>query len=843
MTIDSLLARFSIQTKVVVFIIPLIAAMAGLAAINLYTGNLLGQRLLGTNASIETLSGFKEAYAGMTNFLHDQNEEKRAAVMESLDSQLQRMEKVLQLAETELESEALIKSRTLAEALRGDVDKLWSLNAEVNTIRVGFDDTLAELGNVRNRLEAKIETVGEELAAAEDETKSMLRAADELGAGAEGIVRISSLISDATTPEEAFKIAKGLRRQIQRLGRSLPKVIPEENASLITRISDSTGGLVATVKAGVVDETGMAELQAYAKALRPTSRMLRGLASKAASEATNKFGEFDEQILQGRQIITDSRDFLAHLAALELAVVHFAAMPEQTYGEAVAAKLSAVDQSIQLIAFSNGGEAVLEAIGEVWSAKSVYIPALMADLIQKKQAETALFAEASERINQAWSGVLDFTNSQQRGAEAVKDRASGITLSAALVGGAFGLIAAFMLISALKGPIRRLVRAMGNVASGDLDVDVTDNARADEIGEMARALDVFKMNAIDKIRIETEGEQARDMATQARELSDTEKAEADAQVRFAVEQLGAALRDLSQGNLVSTIDTPFTGELDSLRLDFNESIEQMRDAMSHIRDNASSIGSNSSQMRSAADDLARRTEQQAASLEQTAAAVDEISATVRTASGRASDTDKLAGETANDARASGEVVARAVDAMSRIEDASGKIDKIIGVIDEIAFQTNLLALNAGVEAARAGEAGKGFAVVAQEVRELAGRSANAAKEIKELIAASGVEVRSGVSLVGETGEAITRIIARIEEISEHVGAMATASREQATGLAEVNTAVNQMDQMTQQNAAMVEETNASSHTLAQEAAALTALVAKFRLDIEDAHRTEHSQAA
>ncbi|MGJ8572152.1 MAG: methyl-accepting chemotaxis protein [Hoeflea sp.] len=843
MTIDRLLARFSIQTKVVVFIIPLIAAMAGLAAINLYTGNLLGQRLLGTNASIETLSGFKEAYAGMTNFLHDQNEEKRSAVMESLDSQLQRMEKVLLLAETSEESEALIKSRALADALRDDVDNLWTLHGDVKAINAGFDEALVEIGNIRGRLGTQIETVGEELAAAEDETKTLLRAADELGAGAEAIVKVSSSISAAATPEEAFKTAEELERDISKLSRNLPKVIPATKPALKSLIVDNTEGLLAAIKAGVVGQAGMIELQKYANALRPTGIKLQGLASQVSRAATVQFGESDEQILQGRQIITDSRDFLAHLAALELALVHFIAMPDQAYGEAVAARLSAVDQSIQLIAFSNGGETVLEAIGEEWSARSVTIPALMADLIAKKQAETVLFLDASGRINQAWSGVLDFTNSQQRGAEAVKDRASGITLSAALVGGAFGLIAAFMLITALKGPIRRLVRAMGDVASGDLDVDITDNARADEIGEMARALDVFKMNAIDKIRIEGESEKEREMASSAREQSDTEKAEADAQVRFAVQQLGAGLRDLSQGNLVSTIDTPFSGELDSLRRDFNESIEQMRDAMSHIRDNASSISSNSSQMRSAADDLARRTEQQAASLEQTAAAVDEISATVRTASNRASDTDKLAGETAKEARSSGEIVARAVDAMSRIEDASGKINKIIGVIDEIAFQTNLLALNAGVEAARAGEAGRGFAVVAQEVRELAGRSASAAKEIKQLIAASGEEVRSGVSLVGETGESITRIITRIEEISEHVGAMATASREQAAGLAEVNTAVNHMDQMTQQNAAMVEETNASSHTLAQEAAELTALVAKFRLDVEAIRKTEHSRAA
>jgi methyl-accepting chemotaxis protein len=843
MIIDRLLARFSIQTKVVVFIIPLIAGMAGLAAINLYTGNLLGERLTGTSASIETLSGFKEAYAGMTNFLHDQNEEKRAAVMQSLDSQLQRLEGILELAETEKETAAIASSRTVAESLRGDVDALWGLHNEVTGIHTAFADTLGELGNARERLNTTIKTVGEELALAENETKTLLRAADQLGNGAQAIVKISSGISGAATPEEAFAAADDLKREIRKMAKELPKVIPADKPALKSLLSDNLEGLLAAQKAGVVNEAGMIELQKYANALRPSGIMLQGLASQVARDATLKFGQLDEEILMGQQIITDSRDFLAHLSALELSIVHFLGQPDATRGEDVAAKLSRVDQSIQLIAFSNGGETVMEAIGPAWSAKSVTIPALMAELIAKKEAETTLFMAASERIDQAWSSVVDFTSSQQNGAEAVKDRASGITLSAAIVGGAFGLVAAFMLIAALKGPIRRLVRAMGDVASGDLDVAVTDSARADEIGEMARALDVFKTNAIDKIRIEGESEKEREMAARAREQSDTEKAQVDAQVRFAVDQLGAALRDLSQGNLVATIDTPFAGELDSLRLDFNESIGQMRDALSHIRDNARSISSNSGQMRSAADDLARRTEQQAASLEETAAAVDQISATVRTASGRASDTDKLAGETASDARASGQIVARAVDAMSRIEEASGKIDRIIGVIDEIAFQTNLLALNAGVEAARAGEAGRGFAVVAQEVRELAGRSATAAKEIKELIAASGAEVRSGVSLVGETGEAITRIIARIEEISEHVGAMATASREQSTGLGEVNAAVNQMDQMTQQNAAMVEQTNASSHTLAQEAAELTALVAKFRLDLEDAGHAGHSRAA
>ena len=173
---------------------------------------------------------------------------------------------------------------------------------------------------------------------------------------------------------------------------------------------------------------------------------------------------------------------------------------------------------------------------------------------------------------------------------------------------------------------------------------------------------------------------------------------------------------------------------------------------------------------------------------------------------------------------------RAVVAMQGNENSSGEIANIIGVIDEIAFQTNLLALNAGVEAARAGDAGKGFAVVAQEVRELAQRSANAAKEIKALILASGEQVRSGVSLVGETGAALQVIVKEVQEISGHVNAIVLAAREQSIGLQEINTAVNTMDQGTQQNAAMVEEQTAASHGLAAEAAALSTLLGQFRLE-------------
>ena len=296
----------------------------------------------------------------------------------------------------------------------------------------------------------------------------------------------------------------------------------------------------------------------------------------------------------------------------------------------------------------------------------------------------------------------------------------------------------------------------------------------------------------------------------------------------AVNTLGDGLKELAAGNLDQHIDTVFPENLERLRHDFNNSVQQLEAAINSIGANANNISSSAEEVRSAADSLSKRTEQQAASIEETAAALEEITTTVADSSRRAEEAGQLVARTRENAERSGEVVKEAIEAMSAIENSSGQIANIIGVIDEIAFQTNLLALNAGVEAARAGDAGKGFAVVATEVRELAQRSANAAKEIKSLITKSSDQVKQGVGLVGRTGAALADIVVQVQDINRNVNAIVDAAREQATGLKEVNAAVNTMDQGTQQNAAMVEESNAQSSTLATEAEALASLLQQFR---------------
>ncbi|MEO0484315.1 MAG: methyl-accepting chemotaxis protein [Pseudomonadota bacterium] len=297
-----------------------------------------------------------------------------------------------------------------------------------------------------------------------------------------------------------------------------------------------------------------------------------------------------------------------------------------------------------------------------------------------------------------------------------------------------------------------------------------------------------------------------------------------------VAALTSALSELSQGNLTTQIDTEFPALYEQLRADFNHALETLRIAIRTVSTNAASVQSEASDITSAADDLSRRTEHQAATLEETAAALDLLTTNLKRAATEADQADGVVNTAREHADKSGEVVEKAVQAMGQIADSSHQISHIISVIDDIAFQTNLLALNAGVEAARAGDAGRGFAVVASEVRALAQRSADAAREIGSLISKSTRHVDQGVGLVGEAGQALQLIVDTIGDVSKHVSQIAQSAGEQSQSIAEINSAVTNLDRVTQQNAAMFEETTAASHALTREAAQMSEAMAQFALD-------------
>ncbi len=423
---------------------------------------------------------------------------------------------------------------------------------------------------------------------------------------------------------------------------------------------------------------------------------------------------------------------------------------------------------------------------------------------------------------------------ERKAAEAASDR---LQRDATIVMIGIGLLMVGIIVAGVLAIRTRVVRPieaisayMRRLADGDYEQPVPFRNRRDEVGEMAASVQTFREGVLERRALRLDQEAERRRAEELRSATDSERSAAAARRDQAMNQLAQALDRLSDGDVGFRLETAFASEYERLRTDFNAAAQRLSQTLRVIRESADGVGSGADEIARASDDLSRRTEQQAAALEQTAAALDQITATVRHTAEGAAAADTIVQDTRRQAQATETTVSATIRAVSDIETASAQIGQIIGVIDEIAFQTNLLALNAGVEAARAGDAGKGFAVVAQEVRGLAQRSAEAAKEIKSLISASSDKVAEGVALVGQTGRSLGAILGRIGEIAQVVSEISASTKEQAMGLAEVNNTLNHMDQTTQRNAAMVEETTAASHTLRQEAIRLNGAVGGFRLD-------------
>jgi len=451
-------------------------------------------------------------------------------------------------------------------------------------------------------------------------------------------------------------------------------------------------------------------------------------------------------------------------------------------------------------------------------------------------AAKALLIQSARPMFMVWlkqiNAFIDLQEAKNKviGSQVHHMAASFVWLNLAICGGALilGVAVAAWSARAVK-PLGALTTVMGKLASGDLSLSVPSLGRTDEVGEMAKAVQVFKEAGARTLRLEQENADARqltDSERAARQKTDAEMARTQALV---VEAVATGLAQLSAGNLVYRLTASFAPEYEKLRADFNAAMTTLQDTMKIVSGNTTTIQAGAAEISAASQDLSRRTEQQAVSLEETAAALDQITATVRKTAEGSEHARTVVGLAKSAAENSGDVVQNAVAAMGGIEKSSQEISQIVGVIDEIAFQTNLLALNAGVEAARAGEAGRGFAVVAQEVRALAQRSAGAAKEIKALISNSDQQVRAGVELVGETGKVLSRIVVQVGEINDIVVVIAASAQEQATALNEVNSSINHMDQVTQQNAAMVEEATAASLSMSQEAEGLARMVGRFEV--------------
>ncbi|CAO3401617.1 methyl-accepting chemotaxis protein [Azospirillum palustre] len=434
---------------------------------------------------------------------------------------------------------------------------------------------------------------------------------------------------------------------------------------------------------------------------------------------------------------------------------------------------------------------------------------------------------------------------------------------------AIGILVALVTARSIVRPVVQMTGTMTELAAGNLTVDVPALANRDEIGSMAKAVLVFKENAIEKKRMDEaererlEAERRAAEAQRAREQAIGEEiatlidavSKGDLERRIdlggkdgfyrtmseginrltdtveaVIADLGEVLSALAQGDLNRRVTRDYQGAFERVKTDVNTTSTRLAEIVGQITQAAETIAAAAAEVSLGSSDLADRTEQQASSLEETAASMEELGATVRSNAENAQRANVMAAQARGSAESGGGVAGSAIEAMRRIEESSRKITDIIGVIDEIAFQTNLLALNAAVEAARAGDAGRGFAVVAQEVRQLAQRSAQASKEIKGLILDSDAQVKDGVDLVSKAGDALQGIVSGVQQVATLIAEMASASAEQATALDEINSTVANMDEMTQKNAALVEETTAAAQAMSGQATDLKSLVGFFKFD-------------
>ena len=491
----------------------------------------------------------------------------------------------------------------------------------------------------------------------------------------------------------------------------------------------------------------------------------------------------------------------------------------------------------QMMHESGGGTAlerdILERIERIQAQTNPLVERIIA-LQSAGDTEAALETLAQVRpLFVAWlSAINEFIDlheaeNQRIGAEVrgTTEAFRSVALASLAVAVILALITGFLVGRSILRPVAGLSAAMAQMSKGDYTLSVPFLTQRDEIGDMARTVELFR-----QALIKSEEVKVSQLAMQedARKKAESEAARQSRVVR----DISAGLMRLAEGDLTTPIaspaDDPFPAEYNALRAAYNEVVERLAGIVSRIRSVTVSVRAGSGEINAAAQDLSARAETQAATLEQSAAALNELVRSVRSTAQRASDAEKASQNNRSHAESGAQIVRDAIGAMRRIEKSSEQITRIIDVIDDIAFQTNLLALNAGVEAARAGEAGRGFAVVASEVRGLAQRASDSAREIKGLIQQSATQVVAGSSLVERTGESLEDILMRASEVSELVADIAGAASEQATGLAEINTGVNQLDQVTQQNAAVAEETTAAATSLLQKAEDLTQELSGFR---------------
>jgi len=821
--IDRLLQRMRIVTKVLFFVVPLIVLIAGIGLFGYFTAGTLNGQMTLTRQTIDTLSSFQQLRSSLTAFTDLPTAATRDRLIASISDQQKGAATLDAMLIDPAQKQQIAAVRELGAKMQGAADALWAVSQERVNTEQAIDDAVAGLFK-------ESQTARKQLDVLQDQAN-----------GKEAFVR--ALLLDASAYKNlAGRIAK-LRKATaaaadpQKLGQAIGSLLPplvKEVADSGALASDKAQSQIAALKP-VLDKLAPMASSLTLEAYAPVDQDLQGLqeqfaklASGNADTAIERFTGMDASISTLRSMVAIVNTAFKSIDDLRL---HLSELNRRVHAESrdeVLADLKALRESAAKLVPLSGKNAALQDLAKKIEPSLATIEkdtSLLISIADRwradKEAATALVADASHTLEQ-------FVSTAQESGKEISQRSATMSLAAMIAGTVLAIIGGLMLIETLRGPLKRITQTMMRLAAGDLNVAIGDGKRGDEIGDMIRSVTVFRDQALEKTRLEevAEANRARDEREQARRAA--EQARIEAEQSEALTALSDMLGKLANGNLAAEMSEDLAADYVAMAQTYNHAIDALRLTLAEVRNTTYEIAEGSTNLSGAADDLARRTEQQAAALEESSRVLGELTDSVRTTAENARQTSLSVAEAHRQAEHSAAVVAKAVDAMGAINRSSEKVTSIIGVIDEIAFQTNLLALNAGVEAARAGEAGRGFAVVAQEVRELAQRCAKAAREIKDLISNSASQVGAGVTLVEETGHALSAIMEHFTSINGLVQVISASTTTQYKGIDEVNNAVRDVEHITQHNAAMVEENTAEIHRLRQQVELLNERISHFQ---------------
>jgi methyl-accepting chemotaxis protein len=826
--IDRSLQRLRIVTKVLLFVVPLVALIAGIGLVGYFTASTLNGHMTVTRETINNLSNFQLLRSGLQSFADNPTEEARATLTSRIDEQETGIRTLNDLLTAEDDKAKISSVVALGAAMRGQAANLWAIKTERDGVTASLDAALADMTAQGNTAFKQIDILRKESGEKEAFAKALLFDAAAYQGLAERIKKFRLPVTMAIAPDAKVQQATNLLPHLLKQIAEAEKIASDKVLKKIAEVKRDTQKIQDILKSA---DTNEIKKGLISTALIKFSKYEADFAKEAVTNsdtAAKRFVSMDAEISLLKTLIALMNETFKGLDDTRLHISELHRKLDTASRDNVIADIGVVRESVTKLSGMGGKNAALRDLAGKLTPSLQDIDTGTAQLIDVGARWQAAKVQASTLVADASQTLESFVSSAQEAGKKDSQRSADVSIVAMVAGTLLAIIGGLMLIETLRGPLKRVTETMTRLAQGDLEVAIEGRNRGDEIGDMVRSVAVFRDNAVENVRLGQEAEAARTLSAEEEDRRRKERARIEAEQMEALNALSDVLAKLADGNLEEGMAENLSEDYIVMARTYNNAVEALRATLIDVRSVTDEITGGTGNLASSADDLARRTEQQAAALEQSSRALRQLTEIVRSTAESARKTTVSVDETHSYAKHSGEVVGKAIDAMAAINRSSEKISTIIGVIDEIAFQTNLLALNAGVEAARAGEAGRGFAVVAQEVRELAQRCAGAAREIKGLISESSAQVRGGVELVQETGNALTVINDHISTIHQLVSNIEAAAADQYRGLNEVNQAVHEVELLTQQNAAMVEENTAEIHGLRHQVDTLNEKIERFK---------------